>query len=249
MQPHLPRKRLRPAGWAPVTVATAGLLLAGCSGSSTGGHPSASSSAKPDPRQLLQQAKQVLDHTSAAHFVLQGSNVPTSGSPTVTGGEGDIARPDKFRGTLTVQGGPFNGKLKVVSVGGSFYVQLPVLNTWSKVNPRQYGFGDPGQLLNPKTGLTSLLPAATNLSYRGETRVNGEVVQQVHGTLPGQKVGQVLTIADRSATVDATFGITPGQHQMRQVTLTGPFFAKGGHSTFTLTLTRYGENVSISAPK
>ena len=45
----------------------------------------------------------------------------------------------------------------------------------------------------------------------------------------------------------AALFVTDGK-QLRQVKLTGPFFAKGTNSTYTLLLDRYSEKVSISAP-
>jgi lipoprotein LprG len=37
-------------------------------------------------------------------------------------------------------------------------------------------------------------------------------------------------------------------NQVRQVTITGPFFGAGTTSTYTLVLDRYGEPVTISKP-
>jgi len=204
-------------------------------------------SAPVDPKALLGDAKRTLDNTQAAHFALGSQDVNTTNA-AVMSGEGDVARPDKFKGTMTVQGGAFSGRVDVLSAGGVFYVKLPLVG-FTKVDPHDYGFGDPGLLLDPDRGITTFLTTAKNAEYRDRKRVNAEVVDVVHAAIPGQQVADVLTLADPSSDVDATFYITPDKAQVRQVVLTGPFFEKGQNSTYTLTLTNYGENVSISAPK
>ena len=66
-------------------------LLAGGGGSST-------SESAPD---LLAKAKTTLDDAKSAHFVLTSTGAPATGTVLV-GGEGDIARPSSFEGTLKV---------------------------------------------------------------------------------------------------------------------------------------------------
>ena len=47
--------------------------------------------------------------------------------------------------------------LAVVSVDGTVYAQLPFTSTFSVVDPAAFGFGDPGALLDPETGISQLL--------------------------------------------------------------------------------------------
>ena len=58
----------------------------------------------------------------------------------------------------------------------------------------------------------------------------------------------LLTSADPSKSVAATFGIDTGTSQLRRVVLTGPFVSTSTDSTYTLVLTNYGENVSVTPP-
>ena len=66
--------------------------------------------------------------------------------------------------------------------------------------------------------------------------------------LPGPPVAELLGSADTKAPVQAEVGIDPATHQIRSVVLTGPFFSATQPSTFTLTLSKYGESVTVSAP-
>jgi hypothetical protein len=212
-------------------------VLSGCGG---GG----SDESAPD---LLARAKQVLDDSSSAHFVLTSENAPTTGTALV-GGEGDIARPSSFEGTLQVVAMGSTVDLEVVSVDGTVYAQLPFTSTFSVVDPAQFGFGDPGALLDPDTGISQFLAEAQSAELGDERRVDGEVVREVTAELPGDLVEQILTSADPSTPVEARFSIATESGELRRATLTGPFFAADEDATFVVDLTDFGADVEISAP-
>ena len=126
--------------------------------------------------------------------MLDSTGAPDTGTVLV-GGEGDIARPASFQGTLKVRALGSTLDLKVVSVDGTVYAQLPFTSSYSKVDPAQFGFGDPGALLDPDTGISQLLAKAESAKLGDEKRVGGEVVQEVTAEIPGDLVEQILTSA------------------------------------------------------
>jgi lipoprotein LprG len=219
------------------------LLLAGLTACSGGGSGSSGESAA----QLLARARTTLDATPTAHFQLSSTGAPTSGT-LLTGGEGDIQRPASFQGTLKVQVAGTAVDVKVVSVDHKVYAQLPLTSGYSVVDPASFGVGDPGALLDPKTGISQLLTAATNPQLGEQKRINGEVVREVTGDLPGTLVQQLLTSKDPAKPVHARFSVVTGSGQLRQVVLTGPFFSATADGTYTLQLSKYGASVSITAP-
>ncbi|MGZ4566731.1 MAG: LppX_LprAFG lipoprotein [Blastococcus sp.] len=197
--------------------------------------------------QLLGRAKTTLDKASSAHFVLASSGAPTTGTALV-GGEGDIARPSSFQGTLKVLAAGATVDLKVVSVDKRVYAQLPFSAGYSVVDPAQFGFGDPGALLDPATGISQLLEAAESAKLGSESRVGGEVVREVSADLPGDLVQKILTSKDPAKPVKAQFSIASDSGQLRRAELTGPFFSATKDATFTLDLSKFGAHVSITAP-
>jgi lipoprotein LprG len=213
------------------------VLLTGCSGGSK-------QQSAPD---LLSRAKKALDGTGAAHFVLTSQGTP-SGGTAIQGGEGDIARPPAFQGTLKVQAAGSSVDLKVISSGGTVYAQLPFAGSYSKVDPAAFGFGDPGKLLDPDTGVSQFLVQARSATLGDEKRVGGEVVREVTADIPGDLVQKVLTSKDPTKPVHATFSIATGNDQLRRAVLTGPFFSATDNATFTLDLSNFGEHVTITAP-
>ena len=219
-----------------VAMALLASVVTGCSGGKTA-----------NPQSLLSAAKSTLDSTSAAHFTLSSTNATTSGGTTITGGEGDVQRPDKLRGSLDVIVNGFKAQVKVVAVGDQVFAQLPFSTKFSKIDPSTFGLGNPGQLLDPQKGLSSLLSAAAGAKVTGQQRINGELVDLVSADVPGSSI-PVLPDADASVPVHMSVAIDPDNHQLRQVTLTGPFIKAGTESTFVVTLTSYGENVQITLP-
>ena len=109
----------------------------------------------------------------------------------LVGGEGDIARPASFEGTLKVRALGSTLDLEVVSVDGTVYAQLPFTSGFSVVDPAQFGFGDPGALLDPETGISQLLgrggvrragggePGRRRGRARGDRRMPGDLVEQI----------------------------------------------------------------------
>jgi lipoprotein LprG len=212
-------------------------VLTGCGG----GEPDESAG------ELLDRAKTTLDEAESAHFVLTSEDAPTSGTLLV-GGEGDIARPSSFEGTLKVLAMGSTVDLEVVSVDGTVYAQLPFTSGFSEVDPAQYGFGDPGALLDPETGISQLLAEADDAELGDERRVDGEVVREVTAELPGELVEQILTSEDPSTPVQARFSIASDSGELRRAELTGPFFSADDEATYIVELSDFGADVEITAP-
>lgn len=198
--------------------------------------------------QLLVDAKGSVDTTAGLHFTLTSRDVTGTG-PLITGGEGDAHRPDGFRGSLSVVDSGFTITVDIISVGGAFYARTPLTGAgYIRTDPATYGFGDPGRLLDPANGLSSLLADCTGATDAAGDRLNGEQLDEVACAIPGARVAALLTSADPSKPVMATVGVDAATHQLRRVVLVGPFFSTTQSSTFTVVLTNYGENVSVTPP-
>jgi lipoprotein LprG len=218
-----------------VAAVVAAVTLAACGGPSS------------DPATLLRQAKQVVDSAPSAHFALTSSPVKGSG-PFITGGSGDMKRPNSFTGSLSVDFSGLSLSIQVVAIGGVFYAQLPTSTSFQKTDPTAYGFGDPSTFLDPNHGLSNLLTICTQPSLGSDDRNNGEELHEVNCSLPGTAVASLLTDAAPSQPVSATFGIAATSNQLRKVVLTGPFYMGAGTTTFTLIIDGYGKSVTITPP-
>jgi lipoprotein LprG len=224
-----------------LAAAAGALALAACTGGGSRG-----TTPSPDAATMLREARATLDAAPAVHFTLASADVPTVPA-ALLGGEGDVARPDRFSGALDVRVAGAQLRVKVVSVGGSVWAQF-LSSSYTKVDPERFGLTDPGTFMSPETGLTQLVGAATGATLGAKTRAGADVVQEIRATVPGEAVSRVLRTADPSKPVPAVFGVVEGSKQLRRATLTGPFFQAGTASTYTLVLDRYGQQVDIRAP-
>lgn len=203
-----------------------------------------SGSAKPET--LLTKAKQKVDSTSAVHFTLTSKNVSGNGT-NITGGEGDIARPNAIRGTFQVSLAGFHVSVKIIAAQGKFYAEAPFQTSYQPTDPKKYGIGNPALLIDPNVGLSSLLSNIQSPKSEGQTRISGELLDKISGTVPGTKIPTALPDSDPSEPVQVSALINPKNDEVRQFILTGPL-TSSTDSTFTVTLTDYGEPVHIDLP-
>lgn len=166
----------------------------------------------------------------------------------ISGGGGDAKRPDAFAGSFQVATNGILVPIQVVSIGGVFRARLALGGAYERVDPQKYGFSDPGKLIDPNVGLSSLLSHAKTAAMNDRDRLSGEELYEISITLPGDLVKNLLTSADPATDVRGTVGIDVDDHQVRRVVLTGPFFARGRDSTYTVTLTDYAESVTVTPP-
>ena len=242
-----PESSGRPFRPTPKKLAFPGVVLALLAVTACGGSTSTSSSGSGSSSQsLLQNAKKALDSTSGVHFTLQSSNVAATDT-AIRSGSGDLVRPDRVQGSLDVIVKGVQATVKVVAVGNTVEAQLPFATSYTKITPSTFGLGNPATLLDPQSGLSSMLTAGTSSKITGTERIGGELLDEVTTEVPGSAV-PLLPNQSPGQPVAVVAAIDPSNHQLRQVTLTGPFTSATSKTTFTVTLTNYGEHVEITLP-
>ncbi len=223
---------------ATALVAVAAMTVSGCASS-----PKLSSA---QAKGLLDGAKAAIDHSPAFHFALTTANVAPGSGTTIVGGEGDLARPDKLVGSFTVNVGGLQAPVKVAAGAGKFYAQLPFQKTYTATDPSSFGVANPAKLISPNGGLSSILSDTGRTVSGGQPRINGEVLDVVSGSVPGTDI-TVLPDKDPSRPVAVKAMINPSDHQLRRIILVGPIETTAS-SSFTVTLTNYGEHVALAIP-
>jgi lipoprotein LprG len=219
-------------------------VVSGC-GSSGGGSAGGGSSAQ--AKNLLSEGKTTIDNSPSFHFKLTTAGIPEGSGTTIVGGEGDLARPDKLVGSFSISVSGLQAAVKVAAGGGAFYAQLPFQKSYTPTDPSSFGVADPAQLISPNGGLSSILSETNQATYGGQTRINGEVLDIVSGSVPGKDI-TVLPDKDPSRPVGVKAFVNPSDHQVRRVVLTGPIETTAPTASFTVTLTNYGEHVAFAIP-
>ena len=226
---------------AAAAAALCALSLASCSSDPEGTSPTELTAA-----QQLAAAKAKVDAAPSVHLKLDSANVP-DGSSGVVSADGWGKHPPAFKGTFKVALQGIQADAEITSLDGEVYAKLPLIPGTNKIDPATFGLPDPAVLFAPDKGLTTLLTATTSPVVGDKVRKGSEVLTTVSGKLPGSAVADLFLIGDRNGTFDASYALTDSQ-ELRQVTLTGPFFGPGTTSTYTLTLDQYGKPVTITKP-
>jgi lipoprotein LprG len=196
---------------------------------------------------LLVTARTTINATHALHFTVTSNRLPNAGT-TLTSGDGDLARPGQLRGMFQISVDGLPTRVSIIETAGVFFVKLPFTSKYQITQPAKFGFSDPAQLIDPNQGVSRLLTEIAGAKVTGHTRVNGEVLETISGTVPGDAVTEFLPDVAPSRPVQLVLAINASNSQVRQVEVTGPFAVATVQSTYTVTLTSYGEAVTITAP-
>lgn len=198
------------------------------------------------PEDVLAAAKVALDETSGVTLSLATEQLP-DGVDGVLEATGVATRAPAFDGDLVVLVNGLEVDVPVVSVDSTVWAMLPFTRSFSEVDPADYGAPDPARLMDPDSGLSTWLTAATDVE-EGERVRDGEVVLSSYtGTLPGRVVDASIPSADEDATFRATFRIDQ-EGRLRAVDVSGPFYGPQGTVDYTVGVDDYGADPDISAP-
>ncbi len=199
--------------------------------------------------EVMSAAKSELDATSGVELSLTTDDQRDEGD-FLRSAEGVITDAPAFQGTA---GGRFRGfnaeDVEVRSVDGEFYVNAPVIG-WDTYDPAELCAPDPATLLDPDTGVSAVLVAATDLEVGEQRRAeddNSVVVTPYTATVPGTAVKTILPCAPDDS-FDATITIDD-DGRLRAADLTGVFFSGGDDITYSITITAYGVAQEITAPE
>ena len=231
------------AGLTRMTAAVAlALALTACSSDDSG--PQAE---EKSPEDVVAAAADTLTSTSGVQLTLSTDDLP-EGIDALQKAEGVATDAPAFEGNLTVvlTGQAFG--VPVIAVDDIVYVQIPLTPGWTDVDPAEYGAPDPAGFLSPDDGFAAILEAATGLekgdSIRGGVD-NNEILTTYSGSVAGEVVDRVIPGA--SGDFDLTAQITDDD-ELREMSLTGVFYASSPANTYTVGFDDYGTTRDIQAP-
>jgi hypothetical protein len=212
------------------------LLLAACGG---GGAPSA--------RAIVDRMVTATLAQKTFHLVVNVANpAPSPKGLSVTFAEGDLAVPDRFRGdvTGTLFGVPLSTKL--VAVKHDTFVKNPLGGGWLRVSVKL----SPLAFFDPETGLLPVISHADGLAFAGTEDVDGLATYRLTAHVPASAITPLLGNPPSSRPVAVTVWVGKKDYLLRRVVLAGPLSKdEPADASRTLDVTRYGEPVTIAAPR
>jgi len=256
MNLRLPRHTLLPGARRLSAAALLGLLAITGLTACTGGDEPAAQNEEADadddgsvtPEEVLAYAKTLLDETSGVRLTLATDDKPAEGD-FLASAEGTITTQPAFDGSVSGRVMGFDASdIGVVSVDGEVQVDVPITG-WTTFDPAQFCAPDPALLLDPDTGVSSVLTDAEELE-EGEAERGGadneEILTPYDGTVPGEAVQRILPCAEGDA-FTATFRID-GDGYLRSVDVTGEFFPGNDDITYAIDVLEYDVDREITAP-
>lgn len=200
------------------------------------------------PEEVMAYAKGLLDDTSGVRLSLATSDEPPEGD-FLAAAEGTITTQPAFEGTVTGRVMGFTASdIDVVSVDGKMQVDVPVTG-WTTFDPAEFCAPDPALLLDPDSGVSSVLTSAEGLE-EGEAERGGadneEVLTPYDGTVPGEAIKNILPCAEGDD-FEASFRIG-GDGYLDSADVTGEFFPGVDDITYTIQVLEYDVEREITAP-
>ncbi len=224
-----------------VILLTAILLVAGCTNSGSADSKKAGESVQ----DRLKNARSQLDEADYLGLTLTGSDLPKSGAILIKVSGTGTHEPAAFKGTATIKASGQEVNADLIAVGGKVYAKLPFVG-WNALDPKEYGAPDPGALMSPDSGISSLITDTSNLKDAGEERDGKDVLTKITGTLSGDKIKALFPGAgDGDFAVVHTLSV---KDELRQTRLTGPFYSGSNKVTYTVTFDPNAKKVDIKAP-
>jgi lipoprotein LprG len=191
----------------------------------------------------LRSAKQALDHAASIDLRLRADRLP-AGVSGISEASGVATHAPAFRGRITLAGtGLLDGQsVAVVAVGGQVYAQTPFSSSFIRVDPAAFDAPDPARLMDPGSGLSTLLTSASGLSSAGE-----EVLTAVAGRVPAAAVARVFPSATGGRPFEATFWLDGGD-RLRRAEVTGRFYGGSPPVTYDIEVQASDRRLRIDAP-
>ncbi|GAA3538460.1 LppX_LprAFG lipoprotein [Nocardioides daeguensis] len=196
------------------------------------------------------KAKELLDGTSGIEVSLSTGDDP--GTDYLSAASGTIvADPPAFEGSVAGRVSGFEASsIDVVSVDGTLWIDAPIIGWTDKYQPEALCAPDPAELLDPSSGVSSVLTSSTGVkagkSERGG-KDNKEIFHTYAGTATGDSIRKILPCAEGDA-FEATYRVDDSGY-LRTARLTGTFFPDSEPMTYTIDVTAYDVEKDISAPR
>lgn len=229
--------------WLPVLLTVAVFGLGACTeGSDEGVHSQ-------EPADVLAGAAETLARTSGVELSLTTDDALPDGVNGITAATGAVTDAPAFDGTLEVRLRGIDFEVPMIAVDDVVWAQIPMTSGWSDIDPAAYGAPDPAQLIGADNGVVALLDATVD-AEKSETVRGGEDNSEVLTTYTGTVAGDVMKRVIPSSS-DDTFDVVhrvTADGQLRQTELTGVFYADSDEMTYTLKVTEYGLDRTITTP-
>ena len=198
-------------------------------------------------KERLTEARAKIDNAETINLNLSAKNMPdgTSGLLSATGSGNHSPA---FKGNVKVVTGGATVTAEVVAVGSEVMAKPSFAPIFLTVDPASLKAPNPAALFETSVGFSQVLVETNGLKEGAESRDGKDILTTIAGSIPGSVVRAILPSADTAASFPVTYRLTK-DNELRDASITGPFYPGVGDVTYDLAVTTSSEPVSITLPK
>lgn len=217
--------------------------LVACGG---GGSPTATIGTQ----EILTRAGSRLDTVKSVHFTaaIDGpAYIDTGRTVQLRSAEGDIVVPDQMQTQIQIAVGTANIGVRLISIGSDKYQTDFFTGRWG---PAQAGFDySPTVLFDQGRGLSSVVGKIREAERLSDEKVDGQEAYHLRGKVDRAAIEPMTSGAIEGDPVTAAIWIAKDSANLLKLVLTEPPTpTKAKPATWTLTLDRYDQPVTIAKP-
>jgi lipoprotein LprG len=201
------------------------------------------------PDEALETARTTFVDAGTVGFALKHSAIPKghNGVSAATGSGVVDEQTPKFRGQVT---GVINGNsagVEIIAIDDETWMSF-FTKDFNPVNMKDLNAPNPAEFFRTGSGVDSILASTTDLKEGEGVRDGDTVLQEYTGTVPAAEIQRLFGLGTSETEFAVTYGIEPESGQLRTATITGNFY-EVKETTFSLDITDYGKDVTITAPR
>ncbi len=200
---------------------------------------------------ILDRTARRLDAVQSVHFeaVVDGpAYIDTNRTIQLRSATGDIVTPDKMQTEIKIAVGSANIAVKLIAIGADKYQTNLLTGQWG---PAQAGFDySPTVFFDKQQGLSSVIGKLRDVERLPDETIDGQPAYHLKGKVSREAITPMTSGAIEGDPVTAELWIAQDTANLLKLVLTEPQTPnKPKPATWTLTLSRYDQPVTISTPQ
>jgi len=168
---------------------------------------------------IISKASANFQAANSFHFALNqtGGGTPIGMGMEMTKAEGDIARPDKFKVTITGTVSGMTISVQMVTVGSSTLMTNPISGNW-EVPPSQFAVLS---VFDPNTGIAAIVKGISSLQKLADSQVGGVNCYHVSGNITSDALKPLTGSSMQGGQVSVEIWVGQTDFMARSIKLTG----------------------------
>ena len=198
-----------------------------------------------DPAEIIKKASAAVQAPQTFHFLLETQKLGKPAGIWLTKAEGDVMKPDKMVGKMSVLYSGLPLAADVVVDGKSQYWTDPLNKRWM-VMPGDFNVA---QLFDPAKGVSDILTNLKSPQSDGSEKVGNADTFRLKGAVPPDALRAISGEVNVKADVPITIWVGQSDFLLRRVRLQGPLIeGEPQEVERVITISDYDKAVKIETP-